>query len=196
MRLFVLARHAESVLNLENRVNGDPARPVGLTEKGREQASLLGSQIAHLPIEVCFHTRFPRTRDTAAVAVSERGVPLVAEPLFDDIDVGDLEGETIDSYRAWKRRHTRRDPFPGGESLHDAGRRYSEGYRRLLGTGYASVLVVCHEIPVRWAVNAADGSDSLDAPTHDVANAVPFLFDEVALARAADGIAALVDGRP
>ena len=38
MELYVLTRHGESTLNLENRINGDPAVPVALTEKGREQA--------------------------------------------------------------------------------------------------------------------------------------------------------------
>ena len=199
VRLFVVARHAESVLNLENRVNGDPGRPVGLTENGRRQARLLGSQIAHLPLQACFHTRFPRTRETAAAAVGERGVPMIAEPLFDDIDVGDLEGETIDSYRAWKRRHTRRDPFPGGESLDDAARRYADGWAKLLATPHSSVLVICHEIPLRYALNGALGSDSLDGPIHELLNARPYLFDEEALARAVAGIERLLpvaDPRP
>jgi hypothetical protein len=46
-------------------------------------------------------------------------------------------------------------------------------------------LVVAHEIAVRYAVNAAGGSDELDAPTHDIRNAAPYLFDEESLARAA-----------
>jgi hypothetical protein len=33
------------------------------------------------------------------------------------------------------------------------------------------VLVVCHEVPIRYAVNAAAGSDDLDGPFHDVENA-------------------------
>jgi hypothetical protein len=47
---------------------------------------------------------------------------------------------------------------------------------------------VCHEIPVRYAVNAANGSDDLDGPLHDVANAAPYVFDEDALRRAVDRI--------
>jgi hypothetical protein len=42
-------------------------------------------------------------------------------------------------------------------------------------------LVVCHEIPVRYLVNVAGGSDELDGPLHYVANATPYLFDEPAL---------------
>ena len=36
LRVFVFARHGESTLNIERRVNGDPAVPVALTERGRE----------------------------------------------------------------------------------------------------------------------------------------------------------------
>ena len=53
------------------------------------------------------------------------------------------------------------------------------------------MLVVCHEIPVRYALNAAAGSDDLDGPEHAIPNATPYLFDEDALARAAVRIRAL-----
>ena len=55
MRLFVLARHGESTLNYEQRINGDPSVHVPLTEKGRDEARLLGQQIAHIPLDVCVH---------------------------------------------------------------------------------------------------------------------------------------------
>ncbi len=122
---------------------------------------------------------------TADVVLRGRAVPLVEEPLLDDIDVGDLEGVTLDEYRDWKRERTRSDPFPGGESLDDAARRYARAYERLLERPEQTVLVVCHEIPVRYALNAAAGSDDLDGPEHSVPNATPYLFNEDALARAA-----------
>jgi len=188
VELYVLARHGESTLNSENRINGDPAVPVALTEQGREEARLLGLQVAHIRLEVCICTRFTRTRETAEIALEGRDVPIEVEPLLDDIDVGDLEGIPLEDYRAWKREHTRRDPFPGGESLDGAARRYAEAFRRLLARAATSVLVVSHEIPLRYAINAADGSDDLDGPAHQLANATPYLFDEEALARAAESI--------
>ncbi len=85
-----------------------------------------------------------------------------------------------------KRAHARQDPFPGGESLDDAARRYAGAYQRLLEADADTILCVCHEIPVRYAVNAATGSDDLDAPVHDVANATPYVFDADGLKRAVD----------
>jgi broad specificity phosphatase PhoE len=191
VRLFVIARHAESTLNIERRINGDPAVEVPLTEAGREEARQLGIQVANVPFDLCVHTRFGRTRDTLAIAVDGRGLPVAVEPLLDDIDVGDLEGQSIDDYRAWKRAHSRSDRFPGGESLDDAARRYARGFRALVARPEERVLVVCHEIPLRYALNAAGGSDELDGPVHQLRNATPYVFDEPALERAAAHMEAL-----
>jgi broad specificity phosphatase PhoE len=185
VRLFVIARHGESTLNHERRVNGDPSVPVPLTEAGRDEARLLGQQIAHIPLDLCVHSRFNRTRETAAIALSGRDVPFELEPLLDDIDVGELEGKTLDDYRRWKRAHTPADPFPGGESLDDAARRYARAYRKLLERSEKRILALTHEIPLRYAINAADGSEDLDGPAHQLANATPYLFNEDALERAA-----------
>src|ERR671935_3153560 len=68
MRLYVLVRHAQSVLNVERRINGDPSVPAPLTEAGRAEARLLGIQLAHVPLERCVYTRFERTRETATLA--------------------------------------------------------------------------------------------------------------------------------
>jgi broad specificity phosphatase PhoE len=189
MRLFVIARHAQSVLNVERRVSGDPAADVPLTETGELEARLLGTQVAHLPLDACVHTRFPRTRLTADLALAEREeVPFVVEPLLDDIDIGELDGAPLEEYRAWKHGHPRHTPFPGGESLDDAARRYGRAFRALVAGPYRCALVVCHEIPLRYALNAAAGSESLDGPAHEIGNALPFIFDEDALERSAAGI--------
>ena len=192
MRLFVLARHAHTSLNEEGRVNGDPSVPVALTELGRRQAEQLGHEVANVALELAVHTRFGRTLETAKLALGDRGVPLLEEPLLDDVDVGDLEGWSIADYREWKRHHVRSDPFPGGESLDNAARRYARGLRALLARDESAMLVVCHEIPIRYALNAAAGSGDLDGPEHAVPNATPYLFDERALARAAEAIEQLL----
>lgn len=188
MRLFVVARHAQSTLNIEQRVNGDPSVPVPLTEQGREEARQLGIQVANILFEVCVHTRFARTRETAEIALEDRDVPLLEEPLLDDIDVGDLDGAPLAKYREWKHGHPRSVPFPGGESLDDAAARYGRAWRKLLDADASVVFVVCHEIPLRYALNGASGSDSLDGPVHELRNATPYLFTDENLERAIAGI--------
>src|ERR671937_1402606 len=132
VQLYVIARHGESTLNFENRINGDASVPVHLTDKGRDEARLLGQQVAHFPFELCVLTPFLRTRETAEIALAGRDVPFEEDAQFGDIDIGDLEGQTLEDYRAWKRTHSRSDAFPDGESLDDAARRYADAYERLL----------------------------------------------------------------
>jgi broad specificity phosphatase PhoE len=188
VRLFVLARHGQSELNVTQRVNGDPSVHVALTPMGEAEAARLKAELAAVALDLCVHTRFGRTRQTAEIALAGRNVPFEVEPLFDDIDIGDLEGETIADYRGWKRAHTRADAFPGGESLDEAARRYARAFERLLARPDQRILVVCHEIPIRYAANASSGSDELDRPVHEVENCLPYLFDEEGLERAAAGI--------
>jgi broad specificity phosphatase PhoE len=188
VRLLIIARHAESTLNLVQRINGDPTVEVQLTPEGEQEARDLGLQIANVPVDLCVHTRFSRTRRTADLALAGRDVEMRVEQLFDDIDVGDLEGETIEAYRAWKRAHTRADAFPGGESLDDAARRYAKGFRRLMEEPRDTILLLCHEIPLRYALNGSAGSDELDGPVHQLRNATPYLFDEAGVRRAVEGI--------
>lgn len=186
MRLAVLARHGQSLFNIDRVINGDPARDRGLSPRGREEAEKLAYQLVGAALGVCLVSEFPRAQQTAELALAGRDVPFVVDPDLNDIRIGDLEGQTIADYEEWKAGHTRDDPFPGGESLNAAARRYAGAFERVLGRPEDTVLVVCHEIPVRYAVNAAAGSAVLDGPHHDVANATPYLFDAAGLRRAVE----------
>ncbi len=108
--------------------------------------------------------------------------PFVEEPLFDDVDIGEL---LTRDYRTWERGHTPRDRFPDGESLVEAAERYAAGFERLAERPPASVFLVGHDIPLRDVLKAAAGSHWLDSPIHDGPHATAFLFDEAALRRAA-----------
>ncbi len=192
MALYLLTRHGESTLNVAGLVNGDPSIEAPLTPSGREAAERTAAELAPLAIELCVHTRFQRTRETAEAMLAGRGVPTLVEPLLDDIDVGDLEGASLEEYRAWKGAHRPDEAFPGGESLDDAARRYARAFHGLLERPEETLLVVCHEIAVRYALNAAASSSGLDAPAHAIPNATLYLFDAAALARAAGRIDELV----
>jgi broad specificity phosphatase PhoE len=186
VRLLLLARHGQSLFNVDGVVNGDPARDRGLSQQGEEEARHLGAQIAPLEIDLCVTSEFPRAQRTAALALGDRSpqVPHEVDADLDDVRIGSLEGRTLADYRTWKHAHTRDDPFPDGESLNDAARRYADAFGRLGARDAGVVLCVCHEIPVRYAVNAAAGSDDLDHPLHDVANATAYLFDAAGVGRA------------
>ena len=188
MRLAILTRHGRSVLNGLGLVNGDPRNDRGLSSEGSAQATALGRQLAGLEIGLCVVSEFRRAQQTAELALGVRNVATVVDPGWNDVRIGELEGRTIAEYEDWKRARPRSVPFPGGESLDDTARRYAAALERLLGREEEVVLVVCHEIPVRYSVNAAGGSDGLDHPLHVVPNATPYLFDAAAVRRAIDRI--------
>jgi broad specificity phosphatase PhoE len=186
MRLLLLARHGQSLFNVDKVVNGDPVLDRGLSPLGIDEARRLHGQIAGVSIDLCVVSEFARAQETARLALEGRnGIPFEVERDLNDIRIGELEGRTLDEYRAWKTAHDHSDPFPGGESLADAARRYGAAYERLLQRDEDTVLCICHEIPVRYAINAADGSADLDWPIHAIANATPYVFDAAGLARAA-----------
>ena len=191
MRVLLLARHGQSLFNVDHVVNGDPHLDRGLSPLGIDEARTLDGQIAGVSIDLCVVSEFPRAQQTARLALEGRDeIPWEVDPDLNDIRIGELEGKTLQDYRNWKRAHTHADAFPGGESLDDAARRYAAAYDRLLRRDEETILCVCHEIPVRYAINAAAGSTDFDGPIHDIANATPYVFDSVALARAARRLSA------
>ena len=190
MRLLLLARHGQSLFNVDHVVNGDPHLDRGLSLLGIEEARKLHGQLAGISIDLCVASEFPRAQQTARLALDGRdGIPFEVDRDLNDIRIGELEGRTLDDYRTWKKAHDHDDPFPGGESLDDAARRYAAAYERLLRRDEDTILCVCHEIPVRYAINAADGSADLDWPVHAIANATPYVFDAAGLDRAARRLA-------
>jgi broad specificity phosphatase PhoE len=192
MRLLLLARHGQSLFNVDRVVNGDPALDRGLSPLGMEEAHKLHGQIAGISIDLCVVSEFPRAQQTARLALEGRDdIPWEVDHDLNDIRIGELEGQTLDDYREWKLAHEHSDPFPRGESLDDAAHRYAAAYERLLRRDEDTILCVCHEIPVRYATNAAAGSPDVDGPIHVIANATPYVFDAAGLERAARRLAAL-----
>ena len=189
LRLFVFARHAESVANAANMLNSNPSRPVALTARGRTQARALGAQLVNLDVDLAVGTRLLRTRQTIDIALDGREVPTLIEPGFDEIRAGDLEGAPIEAYRSWQDQHTPGDRLPHGESIEEALRRYAGALRRLLDRTETVTLVVIHDLALRYIAAAATSSPPSNGTTFP--NAVPYLFDEPAARRAAASLAAL-----
>ena len=117
-------------------------------------------------------------------------MPTLIEPDLDEIRAGDFDGVQIDDYWSWNEDHTWRDRFPHGESVDDALLRYAGALRSPLARTEGVILVVLHEFALRQiaAAAAADTSTLIDT---ELANATPYLFDQAAVARAADGLESL-----
>jgi broad specificity phosphatase PhoE len=183
-RRFTFVRHAATVYNDRHLLNGDPRVPVPLDPNGRVAAAALGRRLEHCPFDLALHTRFARTRETLLLLLDRRpGVRVGVEAAFDDIDVGIFEGQDVQVYRDWRARHGFAEAPPGGESRLAVLARYADGCARLLARHDASrVLLVVHDIPIRFLRNALLVADPIDGPVRTVANLERLSVDEPQLA--------------
>ena len=196
LRLFVFARHAESTANAAHVLSSDPSRPVALTARGRVQARALGAQLANVPVDLAVGTRLLRTRQTIDIALHGRQIPVLIEPGFDELQAGDLDGAPIEAYRSWKHLHAPDSRLPHGETPADALQRCASALRRLLARTETVTLVVIHEFALRYIAMAA-AADGSRLPDMALADAVPYLFDELAAQRAAANLEAMaLSGQP
>ncbi|MGI8967609.1 MAG: histidine phosphatase family protein [Chloroflexota bacterium] len=186
MKELILARHGESVYSAEGRANGSPAVPVGLTPAGRNQASSLARRLAGEAIDLCITSQFPRARATADIALADRQLPRAVADRLNDLVYGDFEGELLTVYQQWRRRHTIGDRPPGGgESRRDVAARVGAAIAGLVERPEDRILVVCHELPVKFLL-AAHRGESLDELPIQVEYATPYRLPAAEARRAAE----------
>ena len=171
MATVVLLRHGETDWNRDQRVQG--WAPVGLNERGREQARAAGEHLASAyAIDTAIVSDLCRTRETAALA-GESGLP---DPLFDrnwrERGFGVLQGL---SYEDAFGDRPEFDVTSGGaealearpengESLLDCQERVLEGWTSVLDAvgPDGTILVVTHGGPIYVLLAHLEG---IDLPT-------------------------------
>ena len=185
-----MARHGESEASAIGMVNGDPSRPIGLSDRGREESRGLGRVLANTDVDLCVVTEFPRTRETADIALEGRDVPRLVVPELNDPRVGDLEGRNITELREWFRRHGAASDVPGGgENRVDAVRRFCRGLERILERSEQAILVIAHGLPVTYTVRAGRGEDlPLTLEGTQVGHATPYRLSPSDVGRAIDAM--------
>jgi broad specificity phosphatase PhoE len=182
---FVLVRHGETTYNVERRVNGDPSVPVALTARGREEAMALAPAVGAVAWGSAWRTRFPRTAETIALVLPRGAPPPRVIPELDDIGVGELEGHTIEEWRAWRRGRSIEETPPGGESRVDVLERYARGFALLVGEAALPAIVVCHDQAIRYLENVLIDEDPLFGSIQAIPNATPYAYRQADLALAA-----------
>jgi len=190
---FVLVRHGQTDYNVLRCVNGDPTKPVHLTELGRAQARALEPSVSRVAWGSAWHTRFPRTLETLDLLTPD-GLPARhVIPELDDIDVGELEGRSIDAWRAWRRGRGLEDAPLGGESRLNVLRRYARGFERLGREAALPAIVVCHDQAIRYLENVLAGDDPLFGPVQEIPNATPYAYAAGDMALGAERLVARAD---
>jgi broad specificity phosphatase PhoE len=126
-----------------------------------------------------------RTQETLELALGDRAVERVVVPALDEIGFGSFEGGPLAAYREWAWSHPPAAECPGGgESRTDAAIRVASGLDALLGREEDVVLAVSHALPVRYVIDASDGSFPA-ARIAPVPHADPIPLDAASVERAA-----------
>lgn len=189
-----MARHGESTASHDGVVDGDPNGDVDLTPQGEAQARALGETLRGRDIRLCVTSRLLRTRRTADLALAERSVPRLTLEELDDMRFGELQGVSLEAYRAWFRRHGVDTAPRGGESRVATVARFTHALRILLGRPETCVLAVTHGLAVAYAERAAAAAD-LDTPPDPPPFATPLVLDHDELQLAVQGLARWVERR-
>ncbi len=186
MQQAILVRHGESDYSSRALMNGDVAVAVGLTERGREQARALAVALRDLRLDLCVTSALQRAVETADVVLAGRVMPRLVMPELNDPLYGRFEGGTLDDYRAWAAASpSSAAPEGGGESRVAIVARYVRAFRSLLARPEETILVVCHSLPIAYALGAREGKPpSAREPLAEYAH--PYRFDTAELGRAAD----------
>ncbi len=111
MRLYLI-RHAESVWNAQDRVQGHGDSP--LTDAGLAQAQRLGHRMASCDIGELYSSPLARALQTAQAVSRAAGVKVVTRPALREIFLGAWEGKTPaevnagfqNGFELWRSRPT------------------------------------------------------------------------------------------
>ena len=136
-----------------------------LTDTGRRQIQLLGRRLAHLPIDVVWHSPLPRGATSAEeVARHLPGVPVVEAPeLVDHVPCVPPAHEMRPSWAAFFDGYSDRDAAAGqraAEALVARFGRASAGTASHAPTDTHELLIT-HAYPIAWLVRHA-----MEAPRH------------------------------
>ena len=163
MRLHLL-RHGETDVNAAGRLQG--VTDSLLTPLGRRQARDVGiASLAWQPAAI-YSSPLSRARDVAAQIGELTGLPVTVEPRISEMDMGALEGVTVQQmrddwpelYQGW-RNDASSVTMPDGESLGDVQRRAMAAFYDMDDRHAAddTVIAVTHNFTIRCIVAAVIG---------------------------------------
>jgi broad specificity phosphatase PhoE len=166
---ILLARHGETVFNVEARWQGQSDSP--LNDRGVAQARELGRALADEAIAATYSSDLGRAMATAREVAEPHGLTIQAEPNLREIHVGGwtgLNGEEIDARYPGQRKIWSTSPatlhLPDGETLHSVQRRaltfFAERMSRHAGQ---TVVVIGH-----GALNQAILIAAMGRPVEDL----------------------------
>ncbi len=166
MTRIYLVRHGTTEWNREEIFRGRAECP--LDESGLAEARATGAYFEGVGIDLIYTSPLSRAGETARIIGEGRGLQVVPDPAFIDLDFGEWQGLPLrevrerypDLYRIWRER-PQDARFPGGETLAEAT---SRAWERLLGIiaecPEKTIIIVSHRVITKILICAAVGLDN------------------------------------
>ncbi len=165
MTRVYLIRHGTTEWNRGEVFRGRADCP--LNETGRAEAQAVAAYLQGVEREKIYTSPLSRAAETAEAIAATRGLPIIPDPAFIDLDFGEWQGLPLvevrekyaELYRTWRDR-PQEATFPGGESLAQVRARAWEGLHRVVRENEEkTALIVSHRVITKVLICAALGLD-------------------------------------
>jgi broad specificity phosphatase PhoE len=166
MTRIYLLRHGTTEWNREEIFRGRVDCP--LNETGRAEGRAVAAYFEGVELDGIYTSPLARAAETAAAIAAGRGIRVIPEPAFIDLDFGEWQGHPLkevrekypDLYRAWRER-PQEVTIPGGENLDSLRARAWEGLLRVARENPdRTVVIVSHRVITKVLICAALGLDN------------------------------------
>jgi broad specificity phosphatase PhoE len=166
MTRIYLIRHGTTEWNREEVFRGRVECP--LNDTGQAEARATAAYFQGIKIDRIYSSPLARASETAGAIAAGRGVEVILESAFTDLDFGEWQGHPLkevrekypDLYRAWRER-PQDVTFPKGENLDQVRTRSWEKLLRIAqGNPDRTVVIVSHRVINKVLLCAALGLDN------------------------------------
>ena len=160
MTRVYLVRHGTTDLNKEEVFRG--RLDCKLNETGQAEAHALAEYFADIPLQAIYSSPLSRAMETAQAVAEAKGLRVIREPDFIDIDFGQWQGLPLkevrekhsELYRLWRER-PEAVHFPEGESLPQVKARAWEGLQKVIRENPDhTALILAHRVVTKILICA------------------------------------------
>ena len=154
---FYLIRHCEALGNKLKTFQG--STDCDISELGEKQLEFLSLRFHNIHIDKAFSSPLKRAFKTAVAAVSDKGLTVTAEPLFTEINGGDIEGMSFEEF--FKNNPSAEDCWdnrpedfcaPNGEPMKQVYTRMKQGLQKIINdpeNDGKAILIASHGAAIR-----------------------------------------------
>ena len=165
MTRVYLVRHGTTEWNKEEIFRG--RADCKLNETGQAEARALAEYFVDIPLEAIYASPLSRAMETAQAIAVAKGLRVIPDSDFVDIDFGEWQGLPLrevrekysDLYRLWRER-PQAITFPGGENLAGVRARAWKGLQKVVQKNpEKTALIISHRVVTKVLICAVLGLD-------------------------------------